>query len=108
MRHYGWWLRICILVLLSRDIQLVVSTESGMLQMSWMVLFEFLGCNMNILHNCCIFLQKTSWLLNKLASFMTTFNVETKKQVDETSLTEDSGMLVKNYGIKNYCLSTEL
>ena len=108
MKHYNWCLRSYILVMLLRDVQLTVGRESAMLQMPWMVLFEFLGCNKNILHSYSTFLQKTSWVLNKLVNFITALKVETKKQVDETGLTEESGILVKNYGITNYCSSAEL
>lgn len=109
MKHYNWCLRSYILVMLLRDVQPTVGRESAMLQMPWMVLFEFLGCNKNILHSYSTFLQKTSWVLNKLVSFITAFKVETKKkQVDETGLTEEWGILVKNCGITNYCLSAEL
>lgn len=40
--------------------------------------FEFLGCNKNILHSYTTFLQKTSWVLNKLVSFITPLKMETK------------------------------
>lgn len=79
MKHYNWCLRSYILVMLLRDVQPTVGRESAMLQMPWMVLFEFLGCNKNILHSYSTFLQKTSWVLNKLVSFITAFKVETKK-----------------------------
>lgn len=52
--------------------------ESAMLQMSWTVQFEFLGCNKNILYSYTTFLQKTSSVLDKLVSFITSLKMETK------------------------------
>ena len=106
MKHCNWCLRSYILVMILRDVQLTVGREDAMLQMCWM--FEFLGSNKNILHSYSTFLQKVSRVLNKLVSFITAFRMETEKQVDETAFTEESGILVKNCGITNYCSSTEL
>lgn len=71
-----------------------------------MVLFEFLGSVRTFCTAIEHFCKRL--LLNKLVSFITALKVETKNQVDETGLTEESGIFLKNCGITNYYSLAEL
>lgn len=84
-----WGLRSCILAMHLRDIHLTVGRESTVLQMPWTVLFVFWGWNKNVLLSYSKFLQNTSWVPNKLVSFIVVPKVGTKKQVNETGFTEE-------------------